>query len=137
MSTVYMYLVLSFLRKNPLDHLPVHTENGSPEFLPPNAKVQKLGNENTGVVPTEPAKTCACDQDLQSLKPDTAFNAEKTAAERLKEIKKQEGKIEELLLVLKAQLKGEGKVVNDSQKRIMLDVIIYFAISRSLELLLF
>lgn len=114
MSTVYMYLVLSFLRKNSLDHLPVDTENGSPEFLPPNAKVQKLGDENTGVVPREPAKTCACVQDLQNLKPDSAYNAEKTAAERLKEIKKQEGQIEELLLVLKAQLKGEGKVVNDS-----------------------
>ena len=76
--------------------------------------MQKLGNENTGVVPKEPPKTCAYNPDPQSLKPDTAFNAEKTAAERLREIKKQEGKIEELLLVLNAQLKKEGKVVNDS-----------------------
>ena len=81
---------------------------GSPEFLPPSAKIQKLSKEKERLA-GELAKTHVY-QEIQSPQVQTAFNTEKPAAERLKSIKEQEEKIEGFLVSLESNVKRGKKV---------------------------
>ena len=82
--------------------------DGSPEFLPPSAKFQRLAKEKTDLA-EEVAEKLGVAQELQSTHLETTSNALKPASERLKSIREKEEKIEELLMQLESNIKTGKK----------------------------
>lgn len=73
---------------------------GSPEFLPPSAKIQKLENEN------KEQEGGLLNQERPSLPAESTSSTEKPGVARLKLIKEKEEKIEKLLETLESKVKG-------------------------------
>lgn len=80
--------------------------HGSPEFLPPSAKIQRLAKEKPSLE-EESAKSRVY-HELQSEQA-TAANMEKEPAEKLTIIREQEEKIEQLLVLLESNVKRGQK----------------------------
>lgn len=83
----------------------------SPEFLPPDAKVQKLAIKDK----TGSAKTRGCEE-LESSQA-SSTTKDKVAGEKLSSIKEHEDKIAELLVTLESDLaRGRNKIKQNKTK---------------------
>lgn len=83
----------------------------SPEFLPPDAKVQKLAIKDK----TGSAKTRGCEE-LESSQA-SSTTKDKVAGEKLSSIKEHEDKIAELLVTLESDLaRGRNKIKQNRTK---------------------
>lgn len=83
------------------------TGHGSPEYLPPSAKIQRLANKEKQS--TEGSAKSRVDNEVQGLQATTA-DMEKTATEKLSLIREQEEKIEELMVLLESNVKRGQKI---------------------------
>ncbi|KAL9981692.1 hypothetical protein ACROYT_G010433 [Oculina patagonica] len=79
------------------------TGHGSPEYLPPSAKMQKLADKEKQSLTEGCTESRVC-HELQSSQATTA-NMEKTAEEKLTLIREQEEKIGELMVLLESNVK--------------------------------
>lgn len=87
----------------------------SPEFLPPDAKVQKLAIKDK----TGSAKTRGCEE-LESSQA-SSTTKDKVAGEKLSSIKEHEDKIAELLVTLESDLaRGRNKIKQQNKRKKML-----------------
>ena len=92
-----------------LDATTTRDAPSSPEFLPPDAKVQKLAIKDK----TGSAKTRGCEE-LESSQLSTK---DKVAGEKLSSIKEHEDKIAELLVTLESDLaRGRNKIKQNKTK---------------------
>lgn len=88
-------------RKDSFDHKGKEVgSGGSPEFLPPSAKIQKLENEN------KEQEGGLLNQERPNLPAESTSSTEKPGVARLKLIKENEEKIEKLLETLESKVKG-------------------------------
>lgn len=102
------------LNKSALADVPTTGDSpSSPEFLPPEAKVQKLAiNEKTGT-----AKTRGGEELKSSWASSTT--KDKQDGEKLLSIKEKEDKIEELLVSLQSDLaRGKNKIKQNVRKSV-------------------
>ena len=74
--------------------------HGSPEYLPPSAKIKRLASKDTPSLDEGCSKSSDCNELLDSQ----ATSKEMTAAEKLTLIREQEEKIEEMLVLLESSV---------------------------------
>jgi len=77
--------------------------HGSPEYLPPSAKIKRLASKGTPSLDEACLKSSVCNELLNSQAAKTASN-EMTAAEKLTLIREKEEKIEEMLVLLESSV---------------------------------
>ena len=78
--------------------------HGSPEFLPPSAKIKRLASNETPSLDEGCSKPSVCQELLSSQAARTA-SKEMTAAEKLNLIREQEEKIKQMLVLLETSVK--------------------------------
>ena len=78
--------------------------HGSPEYLPPSAKIKRLASKETPSVDEGCSNSSVCHELLNSQAARTA-NKEITGAEKLNSIREQEEKIEQMLVLLESSVK--------------------------------
>lgn len=85
------------------------TGHGSPEYLPPSAKMQRLADKEKRSLTEGCTESRVC-HELKSSQATCTASMEKTAAEKLTLIREQEEKIEELMVLLESNVKRGQRI---------------------------
>lgn len=78
--------------------------HGSPEYLPPSAKIKRLTSKETPILDEGSSRSSVYQEQLSSQAARPA-SKEMTAAEKLNLIREQEEKIEQMLVLLESSVK--------------------------------